>query len=137
MSSVINAMSIRKAETVKVIITSEKWRETNISMKKKDFASMLAWSQWAQNCYLSWWWWWSWYCYVIHISSWSALASQQRCHKRSSYHELQAMQNTHNRFHASSVQKSSTYERVCWDETRRKERKKESKAEELISTILH
>ena len=47
------------------------------------------------------------------------------------------MQNMHNRSHASSVQKSNTHERVCWNETKRKERKKESKAEELISTILH
>ncbi len=43
----------------------------------------------------------------------------------------------HSRSHALSVQKSSIHEKVCWDETRRKERKKESKVEELISTILH
>ncbi len=67
----------------------------------------------------------------------SWFASQQRCNEKSSYHELRVMQDMHSRSHASSVQKSSTHERVCWDETRRKERKKESKAEELISTILH
>ncbi len=137
MSSVINAEDAKRVETVKVMITSEKWRRTNISMKKIDFASMLTWSQWAQNCYLSWWWWWSWYCYVTHVNSWFALALQQRCHKKSLYHELQAMQNTHSRFHALSVQKSSTHERIFWNETRRKERKKKSKAEELISTISH
>ena len=71
----------------------------------------------------------------ILVMSW--LASQQRCNERSSYHELQAMQDMHSRSHASSVWKSSTHEKVCWDETRRKERKKESKAEELILTISH
>ncbi len=40
------------------------------------------------------------------------------------------MQDMHSRSHASSVWKSKTHKRVCWNETRRKERKKESKAEE-------
>ncbi len=57
----------------------------------------------------------------------SWLASQQRCNERSLYHKLQAMQDTHSRSHASSVRKSSTHERICWDEARRKERKKERK----------
>ncbi len=37
------------------------------------------------------------------------------------------MQDMHSRSYASSVQKNSTHKRVCWDETRRKERKKERK----------
>ncbi len=57
----------------------------------------------------------------------SWLASQQRCNERSLYHELRAMQDMHSRFHASSVWKSSTHKKICWDETRRKERKKERK----------
>ncbi len=59
----------------------------------------------------------------------SWLASQQRCNERSLYHKLQAMQDTHSRSHVSSVQKSSTHERVCWNETRRK--KKERKKTKL------
>ncbi len=67
--------------------------------------------------------------------SWLALS--QHCNERSSYHELQTMSDMHSRSHASSVQKINTHERLCWNETRKKERKKENKVEELISIILH
>ncbi len=50
MNSIINATDVRKAEeadatNVAMMII---WREMYISRKWADFASMLAWSQWAQ-----------------------------------------------------------------------------------------